>query len=195
MCSYCCEQYWSRGRRWLPVDPVILKIIIIQTYLYYVNYLCNFSNLAIKTTAQNWYLQCDFPSFVAMSTFISALPSGDKFILIHSSQKWLYFKVKFQSSSIYFVTKSARSREFGVGWKPGASSQWKRQENQEASNHLLQPAAASPAPAFPADPVSGLTGARRPGRQTGTHADAGGPLTLQMRNEGGIINSQTSQEG
>lgn len=64
--------------------------------MYYVNYLCNFSNLAIKTIAQNWYLQCDFPSFVAMSTFISALPSGDKFILIHSSQKWLISKLSFK---------------------------------------------------------------------------------------------------
>lgn len=41
--------------------------------MYYVNYPCNVSNLAIKTIAQKSYLQCDFPSFEAMSTFISAL--------------------------------------------------------------------------------------------------------------------------
>lgn len=51
------------------------------------------------------------------------------------------------------------------------------EEDQEASDHLLQPAAPGPQPALPADPVPGPTGEGRPGGQTGPDADPGTAYT------------------
>lgn len=70
-----------------------------------------------------------------------------------------------------------RSREVHCDWEQGPSSKWQGEENPEASDHLLQSAAAGSAPALSADPVPGLTGASRPGGQTGAHPDSGGPST------------------
>lgn len=67
-----------------------------------------------------------------------------------------------------------RSRKVHGDREQGRSFKWQRKENPEASNHLLQSAAAGPAPALPADPVPGPTGARRPGGQAGPHSNSGG---------------------
>lgn len=85
--------------------------------------------------------------------------------------------VIYYSNSIYslFSVKTPRSREVLSGWQQGPPSERQREKNPETSDHLLQSAAAGSAPALPADPVPGLTRARRPGGQTGTHPDSGEP--------------------
>ena len=77
----------------------------------------------------------------------------------------------------FLLVPSTRSREVRGDREQGSSSEWQGEENPQASDHLLQPAAAGSAPALPADPVPGLTRARRPGGQTGTHPDSGEPST------------------
>jgi len=83
----------------------------------------------------------------------------------------------YMSKLKYSFVQSTRPRQVHGHREPGRSSQWQGEEDPEASDHLLQSAAAGSAPALPADPVPGLTGARRPGGQTGTHPDSGGPST------------------
>lgn len=78
------------------------------------------------------------------------------------------------SELIVFSVPSTRPRQVHDHWQR-YSSKWQGEENPEASDHLLQSAAAGSAPALPADPVPGLTGARRPGGKTGAHPDSGGP--------------------
>lgn len=62
----------------------------------------------------------------------------------------------------------------GVWGQGRPTGERKGQKDPEASDHLLQSAAAGSTPALPADPVSGLTGARGPGGQAGPHPDSGG---------------------
>ena len=69
---------------------------------------------------------------------------------------------------------SSRTREAHDGDRErGGEAEREGEEDQEASHHLLQPAAPGPQPALPADPVPRPAGEGRPGRQTGPDADPG----------------------
>lgn len=82
--------------------------------------------------------------------------------------------VFFCSNSVLCVS-SSRPRQVRCDWRQRHSSKWQREENSQASDHLLQSAAAGSAPTLPADTVSGLTGARRPCGKAGAHTNSGSP--------------------
>lgn len=94
---------------------------------------------------------------------------------------------------LFFSAQTTRSREVNRDWEQGPSSQCQGEKNPEASNHLLQFAAAGPAPALPADPVPGSTRACRPGGQTGPHPDSGGPQIHPVPNPKWITRIRSSR--
>lgn len=66
-----------------------------------------------------------------------------------------------------------RTREAPGHRQRGTAHQRQREEAAQAAHHLLQPAAASSQPAFPANPVPGAAGACRAGGPVGAHPDPG----------------------
>lgn len=72
------------------------------------------------------------------------------------------------------IPLSSRTREaHGGDTQRGGEAERKGEEDQEASDHLLQPAAPGAQPALPANPVPRLAREGRPGSQTGPDADPG----------------------
>lgn len=77
---------------------------------------------------------------------------------------------KTQTQSVFFTlyTYSERGTRHG-----GSDGQREAQEGAQASDHLLQLPAGSPAEEIPVGTVPGPAGASRAGRTAGPHADTG----------------------
>lgn len=75
---------------------------------------------------------------------------------------------------LMYLWPFSRSREANYGdWEWRSSTEREGKEDQETTDHLLEPTAAGAQPALSADPIPGAAWARRLGGKNGTNSNPG----------------------